>query len=154
VGAQIYVGSTPQLYEAWLAETARQTLGKFPPEERIVFVNAWNEWAEHPELEVTIAYCITAQNHHCIEPAVIDAYARIGLHRFWGSGESASADGMKWDVHPESLKSSYHIRYGGYGGIGYYLVSDTYIALFSKFIPVGVWEAVHIIQGCSTSSPG
>ena len=37
---------------------------------------------------------------------VIDAYARIGLHRFWGSGESASADGMKWDVHPESLKSS------------------------------------------------
>jgi len=26
-------------------------------------------------------------------------------------------------------------------------VSDTYIALFSKFIPVGVWEAVYIIQG-------
>jgi TnpA family transposase len=50
---------------------------------------------------------------------VIDAYARIGLHRYWGSGESASADGMKWDVHPESLKTSYHIRYGGYGGIGY-----------------------------------
>jgi lipopolysaccharide biosynthesis protein len=51
VGAQIYVGSTPQLYEAWLAETARQTLGKFPPEERIVFVNAWNEWAEGCHLE-------------------------------------------------------------------------------------------------------
>ena len=30
--------------------------------------------------------------------AVIDAYARIGLHRHWGSGKSASADGMKWDV--------------------------------------------------------
>jgi hypothetical protein len=25
--------------------------------------------------------------------------------------------------------SEYHIRYGGYGGIGYYLVSDTYIVL-------------------------
>jgi hypothetical protein len=25
--------------------------------------------------------------------------------------------------------SKYHIRYGGYGGIGYYLVSDNYIAL-------------------------
>jgi TnpA family transposase len=24
---------------------------------------------------------------------------------------------------------------------------DTYIALFSKFIPVGVWEAVYLIQG-------
>lgn len=51
MGAQIYVGSTPQLYEAWLAETARQTLGKFPPEERVVFVNAWNEWAEGCHLE-------------------------------------------------------------------------------------------------------
>ena len=30
---------------------------------------------------------------------------------------------MKWDVHPEKLEPSYHIRYGGYGGIGYYLVS-------------------------------
>jgi len=26
--------------------------------------------------------------------------------------------------------SEYHIRYGGYGGIGYYLVADSYIALF------------------------
>jgi hypothetical protein len=33
-------------------------------------------------------------------------------------------------------------RASGTGGIGYYYISDTYIALFSKFIPVGVWEAV------------
>jgi TnpA family transposase len=77
---------------------------------------------------------------------VIDAYARIGLHRFWGSGESASADGMKWDVHPESLKTSYHIRYGGYGGIGYYLVSDTYIALFSRFLACGAYEGHAILD--------
>ena len=77
---------------------------------------------------------------------VIDAYARIGLHRFWGTGESASADGMKWDVHPESLKSSYHIRYGGYGGIGYYLVSDTYIALFSRFLACGAYEGHAILD--------
>jgi TnpA family transposase len=77
---------------------------------------------------------------------VIDAYARIGLHRFWGSGESASADGMKWDVHPESLKSSYHLRYGGYGGIGYYLVSDTYIALFSRFLACGAYEGHTILD--------
>src|SRR6267378_635496 len=33
------------------------------------------------------------------------------------------------------------------GGIGYYHVSDTYIALFSSFIACGVWEAVHILDG-------
>lgn len=78
--------------------------------------------------------------------SVINAYAQVGLLRHWGSGESASADGMKWDVHPESLKSSYHIRYGGYGGIGYYLVSDTYIALFSRFLACGAYEGHAILD--------
>jgi lipopolysaccharide biosynthesis protein len=50
-GARIYIGSTPELYQAWLTETAKQTIDKFPPEERIVFVNAWNEWAEGCHLE-------------------------------------------------------------------------------------------------------
>ncbi|WSG18841.1 transposase [Nonomuraea sp. NBC_01738] len=40
-----------------------------------------------------------------------------------------------------------HIRYGGVGGIAYHYVADTYIALFTRFIPCGVWEAVHLIEG-------
>jgi hypothetical protein len=50
-GAHIYDGSTPMLYETWLTEVARQTIDKFRPEERIVFINAWNEWAEGCHLE-------------------------------------------------------------------------------------------------------
>ncbi|CAO3363360.1 Tn3 family transposase, partial [Azospirillum palustre] len=77
---------------------------------------------------------------------VINAYAGFDLPRHWGSGRSASADGTQWDLHPQSLMSEYHIRYGGYGGIGYYLVSDTYIALFSRFIACGAWEGNHILD--------
>jgi len=40
-----------------------------------------------------------------------------------------------------------HIRYGGYGGLAMRHISDTYVALFSHFIPCGVWEAVYIIEG-------
>ena len=54
---------------------------------------------------------------------------------------------MKWNLYEQNLLSEYHIRYGGYGGIGYYHVSDTYVALFSHFIPCGVWEAVYILDG-------
>jgi len=89
---------------------------------------------------------ITEENLDDAITGVIDAYARVGLHRHWGTGDTASADGMKWDVHPESLKSSYHIRYGGYGGIGYYLVSDTYIALFSRFLACGAYEGHAILD--------
>jgi TnpA family transposase len=42
--------------------------------------------------------------------------------------------------------SEYHIRYGGYGGIGYYLVSDLYIALFSRFTTCVSWEGHHILD--------
>lgn len=78
---------------------------------------------------------------------VINAFNRFSLPKTWGSGQRAAADGTKWDLYEQNLLSEYHIRYGGYGGIGYYHVSDTYIALFSHFIPCGVWEAVHILDG-------
>jgi TnpA family transposase len=79
--------------------------------------------------------------------AIIDAYNRFALPKYWGTGTQASVDGTKWDIYENNLLAEYHIRYGGYGGIGYYHVSDTYIALFSHFIPCGVWEAIYILDG-------
>lgn len=78
---------------------------------------------------------------------IINSYAGLQLPRFWGDGKSAAADGTKYDLYDQNLLASYHIRYGGYGGIAYHHVSDTYVALFSHFIPCGVWEAVYIIDG-------
>lgn len=78
---------------------------------------------------------------------IINAYNRFDLPRFWGTGKSTSVDGTKWDIYENNLLAEYHIRYGGYGGLGYYHLSDTYIALFSNFIPCGVWEAVYLLDG-------
>ncbi len=78
---------------------------------------------------------------------VVNAYNKFDLPKYWGSGRHVAADGTKWDLYEQNLLTEYHIRYGGYGGIGYYHVSDTYIALFSHFIPCGVYEAVYILDG-------
>ena len=78
---------------------------------------------------------------------VVNAYNRFALPKYWGSGKRASADGTQWDLYEQNLLAERHIRYGGYGGIGYYHVSDTYIALFAHFIPCGVWEAIYILDG-------
>lgn len=40
----------PALYEHWLSY-ALQCVRKYSPEERLVFINAWNEWAEGCHLE-------------------------------------------------------------------------------------------------------
>ena len=90
---------------------------------------------------------ITEQKLLDANVSVINRYNRFLLPQLWGSGQRAAADGTKWDVYEQNLLSEYHLRYGGWGGIGYYHVSDTYIALFSSFIACGVWEAVYILDG-------
>jgi lipopolysaccharide biosynthesis protein len=50
-GASIFTGSSPDLYAAWLADTVGRTRESLESQERIIFINAWNEWAEGNHLE-------------------------------------------------------------------------------------------------------
>ena len=90
---------------------------------------------------------ITTQKLEAAITDVVNAYAGMDLPRVWGSGETAAADGTKLELRRDNLLSEYHVRYGGYGGIAYHHVADTYIAFFTHFIACGVWEAVYIIDG-------
>ncbi len=46
-----FLFSTPDAYAEWLDNACRATLEEFEGDERIIFVNAWNEWAEGCHLE-------------------------------------------------------------------------------------------------------
>jgi TnpA family transposase len=50
------------------------------------------------------------------------------------------------DLYPQNLMSEYHLRYGGYGGVGYYLVADNYVALMSRWTTCGAWEGHAILD--------
>lgn len=49
--ALIILNGTPENYEYWLSEAMARTRADFPDRERLVFINAWNEWAEGCHLE-------------------------------------------------------------------------------------------------------
>jgi len=49
-GTSLY-SATPEKYKKWLDELCKITVDKFSSEERLIFVNAWNEWAEGAHLE-------------------------------------------------------------------------------------------------------
>jgi lipopolysaccharide biosynthesis protein len=50
-GAQIFRDSSPDIYERWLRTLVRRTCDTFQGDERLVFLNAWNEWGEGSHLE-------------------------------------------------------------------------------------------------------
>jgi lipopolysaccharide biosynthesis protein len=47
----IYVNSGPESYEYWLGKSVEYMITNFKGDERLVFINAWNEWAEGAHLE-------------------------------------------------------------------------------------------------------
>ncbi|WP_434982651.1 glycoside hydrolase family 99-like domain-containing protein [Xanthomonas arboricola] len=48
---RIYLHASPRRYRDWLSRTLRHRLASAPPAHRMVFINAWNEWAEGAVLE-------------------------------------------------------------------------------------------------------
>ena len=48
----LFTGSNPYTYRRWLAACIAAVADR-PEDERLVFVNAWNEWAESAVLEPT-----------------------------------------------------------------------------------------------------
>jgi TnpA family transposase len=109
--------------------------------------------AKHIRADVT-AHMLSWVNRRHVTPALLDKaltrlinfYSTFQIIKAWGTGQSCAADGTIRYIREENLISEYHIRYGHRGGIAYHHVSDQYIALFSTFIPCGVWEAVEIIE--------
>jgi len=93
---------------------------------------------------------------HGLEAArndVISEYTRFELPFVWGKGKTVIVDGTHIELIENNLLGERHIRYGGYGGVAYQHISDTYIALFSNFIACGVWEAVYILDGLMRYHP-
>lgn len=110
------------------------------------------------ELGATAARHFTTAKLNRASADVVNAYLQLELVTAWGNATSVAADGTQVDTLIDNLLAESHIRYGGYGGIAYHHVADNYIALFSHFIPCGVWEAVYIIEGLlkneSEAEPG
>jgi hypothetical protein len=77
---------------------------------------------------------------------LMNLYSQFELPHHWGTGESAAADGTHFETYEDNLLAEHHIRYGKTGGIAYRHIADDYIALFSRFIACGTYEATYILD--------
>ena len=49
--SSVYQGSSPSVYQEWLLDLIHWSADAHNEEKRIIFINAWNEWAEGAHLE-------------------------------------------------------------------------------------------------------
>jgi Transposase and inactivated derivatives, TnpA family len=110
--------------------------------------------ARHMRQNVSVHELSLAGNQHITSDKlnrasadVIDMFIQLDLAHVWGDVSKAGIDGSQYDTWENNLLAESHIRYGGFGGIAMRHISDTYVALFSHFIPCGVWEAVYLFEG-------
>ena len=52
----VFLNSCPKLYSEWLQNAIVDTTNRLNQSERLIFINAWNEWAEGAHLEPDEAY--------------------------------------------------------------------------------------------------
>ncbi len=52
----MWLNNSPGAYEDWLVQTVRKTVSLYGDKERLIFINAWNEWGEGCHLEPDQCY--------------------------------------------------------------------------------------------------
>lgn len=110
--------------------------------------------ARHVKSEVT-AHMLSWINRRHVNLKLLDAALvklinvsnSFALTQALGDAKRCGADGTLRNIYEDNLMAEAHYRYKHKGGIAYHHVADNYIALFSTFIPCGVWEAIEIIEG-------
>jgi TnpA family transposase len=114
-----------------------------------------SQGAKHIKNSTVTAHMLSWINRRHVTPKQLDRskdrlinYSQhFLLTTAWGDGRRCAADGTLRNIYEDNLIAESHFRYNAKGGIAYNHISDTYVALFSTFIPCGVWEAVEIIEG-------
>jgi glycosyltransferase involved in cell wall biosynthesis len=77
-----FLNSSPQGYQEWLANAIAETCTRVSnPDERIIFVNAWNEWAEgaHLEPDQHYGYAYLQATRNALEAGTADGRRRVLL---------------------------------------------------------------------------
>lgn len=80
---RVYLHASPRGYRDWLRSTVHERLAQAPQHQRMVFINAWNEWAEGAVLEpdARLGHAWLQATREALSPAVpMQPHPALHLH--------------------------------------------------------------------------
>jgi GT2 family glycosyltransferase/glycosyltransferase involved in cell wall biosynthesis/predicted nucleic acid-binding Zn-ribbon protein len=75
-----FEGATPEMYGKWLNAAGQFAIDHFPKNERIIFINAWNEWAEGAYLEPDRRFGYAYLQKTSEINQLLASYSKPGVH--------------------------------------------------------------------------
>ena len=134
-GGTVFIGNTPDLYRAWLENAICDTERRFEvPSSRLIFVNAWNEWAEGTYLEPDLrhGYALLQATRDAVEAPVSAVSLRPSIVI------------VSHDAHPHGAQYlALHLA-RAFSGMGYcvHILSLGDGPLLDRFRAVGMLERI------------
>ncbi|MDX8481263.1 glycoside hydrolase family 99-like domain-containing protein [Mesorhizobium sp. VK24D] len=107
-GGGVFINNTPELYRTWLENAIDDTVTHVDePSERLIFVNAWNEWAEGAHLEPDAAngFSYLQATRDALEAANNQPRSRIVV--------------VSHDAHPHGAQYLALAMARGFGALGF-----------------------------------
>lgn len=133
--ATIFVHNTPNLYQLWLENAINDTVkNQNNPDERLVFINAWNEWAEGAYLEPDQKYGYAYLN--ATRQSLISSKVKNGYDQFSENGL------FKHEIVRNTNWQRIKAIFGKEPNSDVYYFLVNYTALLSQFKKAGIFLSV------------
>ena len=105
----IFENSSPELFEKYLVNALSETIIQQPnKDERLVFVNAWNEWAEgahlEPDQKYGFAWLQAVQNAHLLTSKLQTTKVGVVIHAFYPDVLQEALNDLAWTHEFNQLK--------------------------------------------------
>lgn len=105
---RVYLHASPRGYRDWLRSTVHERLAQAPQNQRMVFINAWNEWAEGAVLEpdARLGHAWLQATREALSPAALRQGATrpcVVIHAWYPDVfaellDKLKATGLQWRV--------------------------------------------------------
>ncbi len=99
---------------------------------------------------------IRAETLAAANATLVDYHGQLPLAQFWGSGDVASADGMRFVVPVRTLHAGSNPKYFGMGrGVTYYnFVSDQFSGFHALVVPGTLRDSLVVLEGLLEQTSG